>query len=290
MVAIPKVNLLEMAVEMGEVKSLPRPYIGYSSIGHPCNRALWYDFHWCSYKTYSKRVERIFEHGNWEEDQIIADLKKVGVAVNCYQGEVIGPAGHVRGHLDAVAHNIPGCEKTIHVFEAKTANDTRFKTYLKLPLDANNHANDRLKAWSMPYYCQVQAYMGKLDFKRALFIVTNKNTEQRVYDRVHFDKIQFEIIEEKALHILLSESPPFKLNENPSWFECKFCTHKKVCHYKETPLRNCRTCKYSCIEDKGKWSCDKHNDTIYARCQAKGKVLGIAQEDGCDDYDIMECL
>ena len=290
MVLIPKQNLVEMAVELGEVKSLPRPYLGYSSIGHPCTRYLWYTFRWCYEKTYSKRVQRIFDHGDWEEQNVIRDLRLANIGVGRLQQEVVGPAYHVRGHIDGCCTNVPGAEKTEHLLEVKTANDSRYKSYIKIPLDAKGHANERLRQWDEGYYSQVNSYMGKLGLKRCLFVVVNKNTEHRTYDRIHFDNIQFEVSEERALHVLLSETPPFKIGENPAWFQCKFCDAKNICHFKAEPLRNCRTCEHSCIEDNGYWSCDLHNKRIWSSHLLVIESNPLIQEKGCDQYIKMKCL
>ena len=280
MVEIMMSTPIEIKLEMKEIPLSHRPYLGYSQIGHPCARFLWYSFHWAYKSEISPRVQRLFQRGHDEELIQIADLIKAGCDFSGSQDEIVGIGGHVKGHIDGLVSNVPGAPKTLHLYEGKTANDKRFKEYCKIPLEPNGHANTRLKRWSPTYYAQVNAYMGKMKLTRCLFVVTNKNNEARKYDRIHFDKAEYELNEEKALTILTSEFPLTKLGES-TWFECKYCNARSVCHFDETPERNCRTCEHACIENDGVWSCEKH-----------GQELSVAiQRVGCQDgYELMNCL
>ena len=266
-------NLIE---EKGETKSKPRPYLGMSSTNAACARSLWYGFHWVSSKIIPARIIRIFERGDWEEQRIIRDLKSIGV--ECFrrdsdgnkieifglpeeeQEEIIGFAGHCKGHNDGRGLNIPEAPKTEHLLEFKSANDKNFKKFVKLGVE---------KAHPV-YYGQVQRYMKGFGLTRTLFVVTNKNDEERYYERIKYDKEFASELERREQHIILSPVPLEKLSQDPTWFECKFCNNIGPCHYGESPNLNCRTCDHSDLIDGGKWVCSIDESEISIAKQRVG--------------------
>lgn len=237
-----------------------RSYLGMSSIGHSCMRHLWYSFHWVSAKVINPRVKRIFERGDWEEQRLVRDLKEIGV--ECFrrdtagkkieifglvgeeQEEIIGFAGHAKGHTDGRCINVPDAPKTEHLSEFKTANDKNFKKFVKFGVEDAHPV----------YYAQVQRYMRAMKLTRALFIVTNKNDEYRYPERIPFRKGFADDLAKKEQHIIMSYMPLDKIG-SPTWFECKWCDNNEVCHNGAQPLRNCRTCDKSDLENEGVWSC-----------------------------------
>ena len=270
MAKIPTFNPIHAKVEqVYHVEGL-RPYLGYSVLGHPCNRYLWYYLHWCFNQKIDARLKRLFSRGDYEEEIVTRDLVAAGMEVHSDQHEVTGCHGHVKGHIDGFVDNVPGAEKTTHLLEVKTMNDKRFKEYQKKGLEATNPG----------YYAQIQSYMGKTGKKRCLFVVTNKNDEQRDYQRLNFDKDKFDELESRGTHILMCDEPPDKIG-GKTWHECKFCNAKKICHYSEQPLKNCRTCEFVGIENDGKWSCGK--------CDG-AEIRVHDQRQGCDLYQLAECL
>ena len=87
------------------------------------------------------------------------------------------------------------------------------------------------------------------------------------------DPIEFERLQAKAERIIKSAEPPARINDNPGWYECKFCTHYQICHQKRVPNKNCRTCAHSTAittEDGGKWGCETHKEYISHELQRKG--------------------
>lgn len=283
MVAIPiNEKTLEHLIESVIIEQKPRPYLGMSSLGGPCARALWYGLHWVSVKPIPARVSRIFERGDWEEHRIVRDLKAAGVecfrrdaegnkieitgAINEEQEELIGFAGHAKGHPDGRCVGLPEAPVAEHLLEFKSANDKNFQKFVKLGVKSANPT----------YYGQTQRYMKKMKLKRTLFVVTNKNDESRYYERIILDDDYAASLEEKEQHIIMSDSPLDKIG-GPTWWECKFCDHKPVCHHGEVPLRNCRTCDHSDMENDGKWTCGANG----------GKELSInEQRDGCNFHRI----
>lgn len=242
------------------VKGKQRTYLGMSSLGNPCMRDLWYGFHWCVEKFTERRVQRIFDRGDWEEHRIIRDLKAVGV--ECFrrdkdgnkieifghkdekQEEYVGFAGHAKGHNDGRALNIPDAPTTEHNLEFKTANDKNFKKYPKLGVEEANPV----------YYAQSQRYMHEQKLTRTLFCITNKDNESRYWERIPYRKEFALDLVRKEQHIIMSDSPLERIGGR-TWHECKYCKSFGICHDNDAPAINCRTCDHSDIENDGIWSC-----------------------------------
>lgn len=248
------------------VPDKPRDYLGMSSLGGDCDAQKWYGWRWASPRLLPVRVKRIFERGDIEEARVIRSLKSVGCEVYRWDGdtkveldghigeeqqEVIGFAGHVKGHTDGEVIGIKEAPKTPHLLETKTCNQSKFKAFIRHGMRAT---------WPV-YYGQCQLYMHYRKLKRAFFIATNKNTEEYHAERVHYDKDYCLDLINKSVEIVTSEGPPHK-QYTSSYFKCGWCNHREVCHFDATPQRNCRTCKYADIEDEGQWSCAKRNNKI----------------------------
>lgn len=265
-------------------KSLPRPYIGYSSLNAPCPRAIWYSFRWVGWIYVRPQLQRIFDRGNMEEKRIITDL--VAKGMTCFarinnedvpitgeigeeQEEFIGIGGHVHGHCDGRIIGVPDAPKTVHLLEIKTMKDSKFKSYKKYGLEKVHPT----------YWGQIHSYMGKMKLNRCLFVVTNKDNEERSYKRFKFDKDIYKDMEAVAIDILTTEIPPQKIGD-ATWFECKFCDWREVCHKGKEILRTCRTCENVSIEDFGIWRCDLTNEPLTKKNQF----------DACRNYVKLECL
>lgn len=287
MVLIPeKENTTENAIESAETLQINRPYLGMSGIGNECIRALWMSFRWCTEEILSARTKRIFERGDIEEARIIKDLKSAGLEVYRWEGdekielfgtpkekqqEIIGFAGHVKGHTDGELLNVIEAPKTPHLLECKTMADKYFQQLKKSGVKKSNPV----------YYSQAQRYMGGCKLTRALFIATNKNDESRHYERIKFDKLHCENLIEKERNIVLSEFIP-KKQFKQTWYLCRFCKHRYGCHHDAPILKSCRTCKFVDLDNGGVWSCGEQNDNeLSVEDQRKGcKVykLGIKGE------------
>ena len=244
--------------------------MGYSGLGHKCKRYVWLNFRWAFDRYVDKRVARIFERGDWEENRIIRDLESVGIIVTDQQLEMTDSTGHVCGHIDGIASNVIGYDPNERMLlELKTMNDKRFQTYLKEGLERSDPE----------YYVQINMYMGKLGLDKCLFIVTNKNNEQREYTVYDFDPECFEEHEGIAMDILTAEYPPDRIGHR-TYFACKMCGAYEYCQKATVPTSvNCRTCKYANIEMAGEWTCDE-----------LGTILTTAtQRVGCPRYEKADC-
>jgi hypothetical protein len=257
----------------------PRLYLGMSSIGDPCARKLWYSFRWASSGSHTPRTLRIFERGDLEEARVITALKRIGIecfrrdeygekveitgAVGEEQEEIIGFAGHAKGHPDGRCLGVVESPKTEHLLEIKTMNDAGFKKLVK----------EGLKKSKPVYYSQVQVYMARLKLKRTLHITVNKNDEEYYIERVKFDEDHAKDMERREQDIIMSDIPPIK--EFPKvWYACKMCNHYNVCQEQAPPNVNCRSCANVEMEIDGVWKCAINSEQLN-----KAKQLA-----GCSSY------
>ena len=230
-----------------EVRKL-RPYLGMSMLGHSCNRYLWYYFRWCYKEELEQRILRLFDRGDREENAIIERLKAIGIQVWGEQLSASAAYGHSKCHIDGLCLGVLEAPKTTHLLEMKTMNDKYFKQISK----------QKLKEAQPKYYAQMQIYMLKFKLTRGLFVAVNKNDDHTYIERVKFDRGFAEDLERKAESIVLSEKPPVKPFK-PTWYECRFCSAKLICHYDGEIEKNCRTCAGIELENEGRWKCTVYN-------------------------------
>lgn len=228
-----------------------RDHLGASLIGKECERALWFDFRWCTEPSFDGRMLRLFRTGSREEDRVITDLRNIGAIVYCVD-EVTGMqihhgyiGGHFAGSLDGKIIGIEEAPKTMHVLEVKSSNTKGFNELKKKGV---------MRAKPLHWF-QMQTYMGWEKLDRAFYVCVCKETDDIYTERVPFDKETFKRIELKAERIVMADSPGFKICDSEDDFRCRFCDHKETCHGIKLPLVNCRTCALITPREDGKWIC-----------------------------------
>jgi CRISPR/Cas system-associated exonuclease Cas4 (RecB family) len=252
----------EIKIEDDQITEPFRPYLGISGIGDPCMRKMWYGFRMCSERKFSPRQKRLFMRGHYEEPIIQKDLKKAGIICHVNQDnqpEVVCGNGHIKGHVDDVLTNVPDAPKTPHLGEYKTHNDKSFKDMKKKGLIKSKPT----------HYAQMVCYMYLMKLKRGLYVAVNKNDDSRYYERIS-ENIKFakELIK-KGIDVISTEVPPPKIG-NSTWYECKWCDYYMICHFGDTPLKNCRTCSFGDIHDEGIWKCAKYKIELAFQQQQLG--------------------
>lgn len=244
----------------------PRPHLGASLLGHPCDRWLWLSFRWAVVEKFEGRTLRLFKRGQDEEARIIADLAMVGITVRGEQDRV-DFGNHVSGSCDGVIHRgVPGAEKTEHVVEMKTHNKKSFDDLVK-----NGVQKSKPQHW-----CQMQVYMRGLGLKRALYYAVCKDDDRIYTERVQFDAAAAKSLVERGHCIVSSDTMPDPLSTDPSWYQCKWCPAHSFCHERRmTQEVNCRTCAHVTAEPEGDWSC--------ARWENRGIPVEY-QREGCGSH------
>ena len=200
---------------------------------------------------------RLFETGDREEDRIVANLRAVGVTVwdrDPDTGKQIrfeGCGGHFALSLDGVGEGFAESKKP-HTLEFKTMNEKNFKALKNLGCQK-----------SKPVYwaqCQIGMYLADID--RCYFFAVNKNTDHMYGERIKLDKKEAKLLISKAEKVIFAATPPPKLHEDPSNWQCKFCSYWAVCHGCKIPEVSCRTCSHVTPEQDGKWSCAKGKPVV----------------------------
>jgi hypothetical protein len=247
-------------------KELPRPYLGLSMIGEKCHRYLQYYHYWAYEIQITRRIRRLFDDGHKAENTIIQELAINEIIVTGMQAEVIGTAGHWKGHSDGRAFHIDDNLDQFLV-EFKTHNDKNYCDLVK---------NGVRKAFPK-HHSQATSYMGYEKLPKTLYVGYNKDTSEMHPEWFDFDQDHFNELKRKEIEVIASdELLPRIGNGSSAWFECKFCDARKVCYGKQKPAQNCRTCEHVDILDKGVWACSLDNETLTLR----------EQKAGCDAYKL----
>ena len=59
----------------------------------------------------------------------------------------------------------------------------------------------------------------------------------------------------KADQIINSQTRPQKIAQTETFFDCRYCTFKGMCHGDEAPIKNCRSCKFGFPVENAEWRC-----------------------------------
>lgn len=201
-----------------------RDYLGTSSIGAECDRALWYSYHQPKDVDQAK-VKRIFGVGHKLEDLMVEWLKLAGLQLFTHKpnGEQYGFVdGIVAGHCDGVVLGVPFAEKIPHLLEFKTANDFRWKAFVK-----EGFCSDE------KYKTQIHIYMHKLKLTRCLAVILNKNTQEMYYEIIEADEFHAISMLNRGKEIVAMETEPARKYPSKSFFKCQYCNYKPECWSKE---------------------------------------------------------
>ena len=276
------VNAIYLVYEAKKDKE--RSYLGASTFGTECDRAFWYAFrHAAEPEKLEGRKRRLFQTGHREEARIIEDLRAAGIEIEeqdpatGQQWEITSLGGHLRGHLDGLASNVPEAPKARHVLEIKTHNEKSFKALTK----------DKVEKSKPGHYAQMQIYMHHTGVQRALYVAVNKNDDSLYVERVHYDAAVALRLMARAERTIGAEITPPRLHDDPkskAAFACNWCPALSICHEGAWARRNCRTCISSTpvvdASDQGVW-----------RCELLGKELSFAeQQAGCGKHIYLPSL
>ena len=244
----------------------PRPHMGCSLLGHPCDRWLWLNFRWAVREEFEGRMLRLFRRGQMEEATIIRDLRAIGIDIRSSQQRV-NFGSHVSGSLDGIIESgVPEAPKKRHVAEFKTHSKKSFDDLVKLGVEKSKPM----------HFVQMQVYMHGTNVDRALYLAVCKDDDRIYTERVRYDRAMAERYIERGKRIALADRIPEPLSADPTWYQCRFCAAHSFCHKAEpTKYANCRTCAHSTAKADSTWRCERH--------QADGIPVEF-QHEGCDDH------
>jgi hypothetical protein len=267
----PIVRLIDQAVEQTAAREREvRSHLGASLIGKNCERELFYTFRWAKQGQFEGRMLRLFARGAREEQAFVDYLKQAGIHIwdrdsDGQQFRVIDFDGHFGGSLDGLAQLVPTLDPNeLVVVEFKTHN---LKSFIELQ-------QFKVKIAKPQHYGQMQIYMGKRGLRNALYLAVCKNDDKLHAEIVPFDLLDYEKLLAKAKRVIYARTAPPRIASSPAYYECKFCTFLRICHYGESPAKSCRSCRHSCASKDATWFCGKWADTI------PEDVIPV----GCDAY------
>lgn len=231
----------------------PRPHLGCSELGHPCDRALWLKFRWAVIEKFDGRLLRLFRRGHNEEASITADLRAIGIDVRDSQQRVEF-GGFVAGSVDGIAESgVPDAPKTRHVVEYKTHSLKSFNDLEKSGVEKSKPM----------HYTQMQTYMLGTGCERALYVAICKDDDRIYTERVRLDKELAEKAVARGHRIVMSERIPEPCSADPTWYQCKWCASHDMCFgSKMTKEVNCRTCAHATPTEQGEFLCARYEDQV----------------------------
>ena len=198
----------------------PRLYIGASSIGSDCMRQIWYGYKGYEGEPHTPRMQRNMDIGKRFESMVLDWLELAGVSVfrpneaNRYLEFWDAELPYFKGHADAL---LPDLNAVIDIKVIKASSWREF-------------VRKGLFAWSQLYYAQLQAYMGMRGIPYAYLMALNKDTGELHDERIAFNGEYYIGLKSRAEMIAISESEPPRVSGNPSWWLCKICKYRGVCH------------------------------------------------------------
>ncbi len=253
------------------LKQENRHYNGLSVIGTKCVRRLQYTHYDCLDVTHSCRMIRLFGVGHTMEPKLRKELTKfLGMVFKGDQDEVIGFAGHWKGHIDGLGMFLRSSkfyteDDDWFLMEYKTHKASSFAALKK----------DGVKISNPLHYGQVTSYMGYKKLNRCLYVGYNKDTSEIYLEWIYFDEADFNDNKRKEAEVVMADTILPRIgNDSPMWHECKLCDAHGVCFGKESVKKSCKNCENVDIHDGGLWTC--------------GKGETIKGYEPCGKYELME--
>jgi len=217
----------------------PRDYLGGSRLGHPCERALQFEFAGASKDEgadFEGQHLRIFAIGHALEDLAVRWLHTAGFDLYTRRsdGEPFGfsvAGGRIRGHVDGVlagGPELPGLAYPA-LWECKTMNARNWRetvakgVAIAKPVYAGQIAL---------YQAYMEAGIPGISANPALFTAINKDTAELHHELVPFDAALAQATSDRAVRILRAtdagELLP-RIAREPEFHECRICPWSGRC-------------------------------------------------------------
>jgi hypothetical protein len=238
-----------------------RTHLGASIIGHDCKAYAWNTFRWLRFEDFSGRMLRLFNRGHEEERRFVRWLTGAGFEVveldpeTGKQYRIVGCNGHFGGSLDSMIKPPASYGLDINLIwlgEFKTHNDASFKKLQK----------DGVAKSKPQHFRQMCSYGRAYNFKYGLYCAVNKNNDELYFEIVVLDYRQADDLFRKADYIITSQVQPPKIANVETFFTCKTCDFIGICHRKELPTKNCRSCSNAQPIQDGQWGCNFYSQII----------------------------
>ena len=231
---------IDAALTAENAARAPRDYLGGSRIGHPCERALQFEFAGAPKDDgadFTGKTLRIFAIGHALEDLAVQWLRAAGFDLytrkgNRLDGEQFGfsvAGGRIRGHVDGVIAAAALPFSVPALWECKTMNAKNWKETIAKGV-----------AVAKPVYAvQIALYQAYMDAaipgvatNPALFTAINKDTAELHHELVPFDAELAQRMSDRAVRILQAteagELLP-RIARDRDFFECRMCPWANRC-------------------------------------------------------------
>lgn len=196
-----------------------RGYIGASTLGHACDRYIYFQKEFNLETPLSRRTHSIFEIGKWLELHVI-DLIKQTSDWSLVESQTEVSTEYVKGHTDGLLKHIP--TDKLYLLEIKSMKDSSFKKAEKYGI-RESHPQ---------YYDQCQIYLSLTkDIDKLILIAINKN-DGKLYEEVIDlnEKHAYNLLKKAERISVLKQMPIGLYNETKPRFECNFCNFKNICY------------------------------------------------------------
>jgi len=259
-----------------------RSHMGVSTSGRECARELWYSWRWSTPVKIAGKLLLLFNRGHLEEARFAAMFLAAGIQV--WREEAPGKqfrvsyfGGHYGSAIDGVGLGFPEMPNENMLCEMKTHNK---KSFAKLAGEKDSDGNyvkfpEGVKVAKPEHHVQMQQYMGYYKLKYAMYCAACKDSDDLYFEIVPYEQKVDEGYRNRSHQIIFAKEAPPKITTNASFWRCKYCDQRRVCHFGETPDFNCRTCAASYPTEDGNWRCSTHDHAIIDKTR---------QLTGCPDW------
>jgi ribosomal protein S27E len=265
-IGTPRLLADQIGVECDAANVLPGRYswrVKASQLAGDCLAAQWYAFRWVKKAPIPARIARIFSVGNTAEQRFVEGYRKAGWTVldidpakassKFPQWNATDLLGHMSMYADAKASHPVHTGGALVLHEYKTMNKRDFGTL---------QSKQSIQAVKPEYYGQSVIYLHKFELPWSLLTVECKDT-QEIYREIVLPNPDYAL---KLLAygemIASSRVRLSRVAENPTYFKCKGCDFKDICHHDAPVDFNCRSCTFSRAIEGGKFACDFWQATI----------------------------
>jgi hypothetical protein len=236
-------ELVNAAIDAGLVADRasipPRDYLGGSRLGHPCERALQFEFAGAPKDEggdFDGQALRIFAIGHALEDLAIAWLRGAGFDLYTRRanGEQLGfsvAGGRIRGHVDGIlagGPELPGLAWPA-LWECKTMNARNWRETVSKGVAV---AKPVYAAQIALYQAYMEGTVPGVSANPALFTAINKDTAELHHELVPFDAALAQRMSDRAVRILQAtdagELLP-RIAREPEFHECRMCPWSRRC-------------------------------------------------------------
>lgn len=250
-----------------------RSHQGASGIGVDCPRQVQLRWKWVAQASFDERMLRLFNRGHLEEARFLAMLMCIPNVQLWYETDEGGQfkfsdfGGHYGSALDGIMVNCPDLEPGVPCYtEFKTAGSKAFAKIKANGCQAEKHE----------HYVQMNQCMEYYQLPYSLYMVVNKDTDELYAEIIAYDADNAATYKQRAEQVIFTTEALTRISNQVTFWKCKFCDVKSVCHGNKAPEINCRTCIHWSAKREGGYSCNRgHNEIVSDK---------TACFDGCGDH------